>query len=205
MSIRKTLFPPTWWCLLISEHWRWFGKCFLDNIAAADQLQQCSSGPRTLHDLSCQFGTKGNFLKDKTDSLKKHSFTQMKNTNVWKYQLLFAGFSKEMRQIAGGSQSGLRKFLQQVHLFKKNKQNIHNIESLVSYILWGGRDRETRNVVWRKVGERIFQGFQLISSGLELNPGRRRHWHWQGLVAKFSPPHATLPASASAPAAAAAA
>ena len=39
------------------------------------------AGPRTLHDLSCQFGTKG--------------------------------FSKEMRQIAGGSQSGLRKFLQQ--------------------------------------------------------------------------------------------
>jgi hypothetical protein len=39
------------------------------------------SGPRTLHDLSCQFGTRG--------------------------------FSKEMRQIAGGSQSGLRKFLQQ--------------------------------------------------------------------------------------------
>jgi len=38
-------------------------------------------GPRTLHDLSCQFGTKG--------------------------------FSKEMRQIAGGSQSGLRKFLGQ--------------------------------------------------------------------------------------------
>jgi len=38
-------------------------------------------GPRTLHDLSCQFGTRG--------------------------------FSKEMRQIAGGSQSGLRKFLLQ--------------------------------------------------------------------------------------------
>ncbi|CAB4069455.1 EXD1 [Lepeophtheirus salmonis] len=37
--------------------------------------------PRSLHDLSCQFGTKG--------------------------------FSKEMRQIAGGSQSGLRKFLSQ--------------------------------------------------------------------------------------------
>lgn len=36
---------------------------------------------RTLHDLSCQFGTKG--------------------------------FTKEMRQIAGGSQSGLRKFLSQ--------------------------------------------------------------------------------------------
>lgn len=38
-------------------------------------------GPRTLHDLSCQFGAKG--------------------------------FTKEMRQIAGGSQSGLRKFLAQ--------------------------------------------------------------------------------------------
>lgn len=37
--------------------------------------------PRTLHDLSCQFGTKG--------------------------------FTKEMRQIAGGSQSGLRKFMEQ--------------------------------------------------------------------------------------------
>ena len=45
---------------------------------------------------------------------------------------------------------------------------------------------------WREEG---FQGFQLISSGLELNPGRRRHWHWQGAVAKFSPPHATLPAT----------
>lgn len=38
-------------------------------------------GPRTLHDLSCQFGAKG--------------------------------FTKEMRQIAGGSQSGLKKFLMQ--------------------------------------------------------------------------------------------
>ncbi|XP_063234532.1 egalitarian protein homolog [Bacillus rossius redtenbacheri] len=38
-------------------------------------------GPRTLHDLSCQFGSKG--------------------------------FTKEMRQIAGGSQSGLKKFLAQ--------------------------------------------------------------------------------------------
>ncbi|KAJ8954249.1 hypothetical protein NQ318_005845 [Aromia moschata] len=37
--------------------------------------------PRTLHDLSCQFGSKG--------------------------------FTKEMRQIAGGSQSGLKKFLMQ--------------------------------------------------------------------------------------------
>lgn len=39
------------------------------------------NGPRTLHDLSCQFGAKG--------------------------------FTKEMRQIAGGSQSGLKKFLAQ--------------------------------------------------------------------------------------------
>ncbi|KAJ8664259.1 hypothetical protein QAD02_005921 [Eretmocerus hayati] len=38
-------------------------------------------GPRSLHDLSCQFGAKG--------------------------------FTKEMRQIAGGSQSGLKKFLTQ--------------------------------------------------------------------------------------------
>lgn len=37
--------------------------------------------PRTLHDLSCQFGSRG--------------------------------FTKEMRQIAGGSQSGLKKFLTQ--------------------------------------------------------------------------------------------
>jgi exonuclease 3'-5' domain-containing protein 1 len=38
-------------------------------------------GPRSLHDLSCQFGAKG--------------------------------FTKEMRQIVGGSQSGLKKFLAQ--------------------------------------------------------------------------------------------
>lgn len=47
---------------------------FLDRLVDKGQ-------PRTLHDLSCQFGTKG--------------------------------FTKEMRQIAGGSQSGLRKFLSQ--------------------------------------------------------------------------------------------
>ncbi|XP_013794505.1 uncharacterized protein LOC106478500 [Limulus polyphemus] len=47
---------------------------FLDRLMDKGQ-------PRTLHDLSCQFGTKG--------------------------------FTKEMRQIAGGSQSGLRKFLLQ--------------------------------------------------------------------------------------------
>ena len=47
---------------------------FLDRLIEKGQ-------PRTLHDLSCQFGTKG--------------------------------FTKEMRQIAGGSQSGLHKFLSQ--------------------------------------------------------------------------------------------
>lgn len=47
---------------------------FLDRLIEKGQ-------PRTLHDLSCQFGTKG--------------------------------FTKEMRQIAGGSQSGLLKFLSQ--------------------------------------------------------------------------------------------
>ena len=52
-------------------------KMYLESIFCSTSV----SGPRTLHDLSCQFGTKG--------------------------------FSKEMRQIAGGSQSGLRKFLQQ--------------------------------------------------------------------------------------------
>lgn len=47
---------------------------FLDRLIDKGQ-------PRTLHDLSCQFGTKG--------------------------------FTKEMRQIAGGSQAGLKKFLSQ--------------------------------------------------------------------------------------------
>jgi len=47
---------------------------FLDRLIEKGQ-------PRSLHDLSCQFGTKG--------------------------------FTKEMRQIAGGSQAGLLKFLSQ--------------------------------------------------------------------------------------------
>ena len=48
---------------------------------------------RTLHDLSCQFGTKG--------------------------------FSKEMRQIAGGSKAGLRRFLQQYpSLFVIENENV---------------------------------------------------------------------------------
>nr|XP_018897610.1 PREDICTED: uncharacterized protein LOC109030875 isoform X1 [Bemisia tabaci] len=52
-------------------------------------------GPRTLHDLSCQFGAKG--------------------------------FTKEMRQIAGGSQSGLKKFLSQYpSLFKVDGEFVYD-------------------------------------------------------------------------------
>lgn len=59
---------------------------FLDRLIDKGQ-------PRTLHDLSCQFGTKG--------------------------------FTKEMRQIAGGSQSGLRKFLSQYpSLFSINDDQV---------------------------------------------------------------------------------
>lgn len=52
-------------------------------------------GPRTLHDLSCQFGAKG--------------------------------FTKEMRQIAGGSQSGLKKFLAQYpSLFMVDGEHVYD-------------------------------------------------------------------------------
>jgi len=62
-------------------------------------------GPRTLHDLSCQFGTKG--------------------------------FSKEMRQIAGGSQSGLRKFLQQAQtMISENNQTFREIRIVVLIAQW---------------------------------------------------------------------
>lgn len=55
---------------------------------------------RTLHDLSCQFGTKG--------------------------------FTKEMRQIAGGSQAGLKKFLLQYpSLFTVDGDTVH-VTSYVS-------------------------------------------------------------------------
>ncbi len=46
-----------------------------------EKLLDKGGGSRSLHDLSCQFGTKG--------------------------------FSREMRQIAGGSQAGLRRFFKQ--------------------------------------------------------------------------------------------
>ncbi|KAF5290110.1 hypothetical protein FQA39_LY14891 [Lamprigera yunnana] len=56
--------------------------------------------PRTLHDLSCQFGSRG--------------------------------FTKEMRQIAGGSQNGLKKFLGQypsLFLIEGNYVNINTFQS----------------------------------------------------------------------------
>nr|XP_022901786.1 uncharacterized protein LOC111414625 [Onthophagus taurus] len=69
--------------------------------------------PRTLHDLSCQFGSKG--------------------------------FTKEMRQIAGGSQSGLKKFLSQypslfaidgdyvnIRMFQNGKDNANDNEGYTS-------------------------------------------------------------------------
>lgn len=59
-------------------------------------------GPRTLHDLSCQFGAKG--------------------------------FTKEMRQIAGGSQSGLKKFLMQYpSLFTVDGEHVHTSFSMPDY------------------------------------------------------------------------
>ena len=51
------------------------------NLTLMFFLEKLLDKPRSLHDLSCQFGTKG--------------------------------FSREMRQIAGGSQAGLRRFFNQ--------------------------------------------------------------------------------------------
>lgn len=66
-------------------------------------------GPRTLHDLSCQFGAKG--------------------------------FTKEMRQIAGGSQSGLKKFLSQYPaLFTISGDFVH-----VNQFTGGAVDSESPN------------------------------------------------------------
>ncbi|XP_044744260.1 egalitarian protein homolog [Coccinella septempunctata] len=63
--------------------------------------------PRTLHDLSCQFGSKG--------------------------------FTKEMRQIAGGSQSGLKKFLGQYpSLFKIDGEYV----MINMFQTEGGKDAE---------------------------------------------------------------
>ncbi|RWS15893.1 uncharacterized protein B4U79_13265 [Dinothrombium tinctorium] len=69
---------------------------FLDRLMDKGQ-------PRNLHDLSCQFGTKG--------------------------------FTKEMRRIAGGSQSGLRKFLSQYpFLFTIENDQVFGAHSTAVYI-----------------------------------------------------------------------
>ncbi|XP_044260106.1 egalitarian protein homolog [Tribolium madens] len=73
--------------------------------------------PRTLHDLSCQFGSKG--------------------------------FTKEMRQIAGGSQSGLKKFLAQypaLFAIEGEYVTINMFQSLGSKDSAGGKDYTTQAV-----------------------------------------------------------
>ncbi|GJQ75282.1 egl [Trypoxylus dichotomus] len=64
--------------------------------------------PRTLHDLSCQFGSKG--------------------------------FTKEMRQIAGGSQSGLKKFLSQYPSLFSIEGDYVNVN-----MFQGGKDSKNSN------------------------------------------------------------
>lgn len=69
---------------------------FLDHLMGKGQ-------PRSLHDLSCQFGAKG--------------------------------FTKEMRQIAGGSQAGLKKFLSQFpSLFTIDGDNVCNFFYFFKFI-----------------------------------------------------------------------
>ncbi|XP_060532934.1 egalitarian protein homolog [Cylas formicarius] len=73
--------------------------------------------PRTLHDLSCQFGSKG--------------------------------FTKEMRQIAGGSQSGLKKFLTQYpSLFAMEGEyvTINTFKNGSHVSSAGGKDYDTQAV-----------------------------------------------------------
>ncbi|XP_055319841.1 uncharacterized protein LOC129577220 [Sitodiplosis mosellana] len=69
--------------------------------------------PRTLHDLSCQFGSKG--------------------------------FTKEMRQIAGGSQSGLKKFLAQypaIFVIDGDHVLVNSFEKSASSDMLGGGTRD---------------------------------------------------------------
>ncbi|CAG9770035.1 unnamed protein product [Ceutorhynchus assimilis] len=73
--------------------------------------------PRTLHDLSCQFGSKG--------------------------------FTKEMRQIAGGSQSGLKKFLIQypsLFCMEGDYVTINTFQHCSSKYAAGGKDYNTQAV-----------------------------------------------------------
>ena len=71
-------------------------KLLVEKGSSSDNTNQ--SHTRSLHDLSCQFGTRG--------------------------------FSKEMRQIAGGSQAGLKKFLLQYpSLFTINGEQVSITQS----------------------------------------------------------------------------
>ena len=73
---------------------------FLEKLLVDRGTPRNSNAPytRSLHDLSCQFGTRG--------------------------------FSKEMRQIAGGSQAGLKKFLMQYpSLFTINGEQVSITQS----------------------------------------------------------------------------
>ena len=70
---------------------------------------------RSLHDLSCQFGTKG--------------------------------FTKQMRQIAGGSKAGLRKFLQQypsLFVIQNDTVQVANVPPRSRTVRWVARDGKGR-------------------------------------------------------------
>ena len=73
-----------------------------------EKLLDKGGGPRSLHDLSCQFGTKG--------------------------------FSREMRQIAGGSQAGLRRFFKQYPSLFTVEGDVVSITNTHSSSLSNGSD-----------------------------------------------------------------
>lgn len=78
------------------------------NLTLMFFLEKLLDKPRSLHDLSCQFGTKG--------------------------------FSREMRQIAGGSQAGLRRFFSQYPSLFSLEGDIVSITTHSSSLSNGGAD-----------------------------------------------------------------
>jgi len=78
------------------------------NLTLMFFLEKLLDKPRSLHDLSCQFGTKG--------------------------------FSREMRQIAGGSQAGLRRFFNQYPSLFSLDGDIVSITTHSSSLSNGGAD-----------------------------------------------------------------
>jgi exonuclease 3'-5' domain-containing protein 1 len=74
-------------------------KLISDQQQQQQQIPQSDVKKRTLHDLSCQFGSKG-FTKE-----------YVSNFNIFRKQTIKEQINFRMRQIAGGSQSGLKKFL----------------------------------------------------------------------------------------------